>query len=225
MSSVYSCQMVGSLYVHEMLALPLSRARATPSSGERKEAGAREIRLRDLVVLAVLAPEVAPDATQRIRQGAGQVMKKRFFLDWIDGFGAHEAIRGGIERPPLVLPHPADPVFPVGNRAAVAAQRALHRVFLFFCILPRFVHILSSRYGHLKRSFLLFSFPLAINRIVIHFKDKRSPVLTILAEIHLTHISPGNREDIAALADRTAQHSRDFLRTTLYEHPVQKLVQ
>jgi len=87
------------------------------------------------------------------------------------------------------------------------------------------VHILFSRCGRFIPSFLRLLFTPAIDRIVIHFKDKRSPVLTILAEIHLAHISPGNREDIAALADRTAQHGRDFLRTTLYEHPVQKLVQ
>jgi len=56
----------------------------------------------------------------------------------------------------------------------------------------------------LERSVLRLFFIFTLYRVVIHFKDKRSTVLTVLAEIHLAHISPGNREDIAALADRTA---------------------
>jgi hypothetical protein len=100
-------------------------------------------------------------------------------------------------------------MLPVRNRAAVIAQRALHRVILLFCVLVRFVHVLSLRNGSLYSLFFRLVLSLIFHRVVIHFKDKRSPVPAALAEIHLADISPGNREDISALADRTAQHGRD----------------
>src|SRR5208283_3300957 len=168
--------------------------------GERGKAGACWVCLRYMPVLAVLAPEIAPDAAKRIREGAGQVMEERFFLDGIYRFGTHEAVRGGIQCPAGILPDPADPVFPVGNRAAVVAQRTLHRPVLSLYVLACFMHTRSR--PSTPRLFLCITSA----RLVVHFKDKRSPVF-------------------AALADRTAQHGRNFLRTTLYEHPVQKLVQ
>jgi hypothetical protein len=67
------------------------------------------------------------------------------------------------------------------------------------------VHASSSQAKYCRQE-LLFFFLRGCVILFIRLKDKRSPVSAALAEIHLTYISPGNRKDIVAFADRTVQH-------------------
>ena len=122
----------------------------------------------------------------------------------------YEAVRGGIQRPPLVLPHPADPVFPVSNRAAMAAQRAPHRIFLFFCGTAALRAYLFPPAGFFKPSFLRF--------FLMH-QPRRHPLQgqTFPGTCSSCRDTPGpyiprQPEDLTALTDRAQQHGRDFLK-------------
>jgi len=90
-------------------------------------------------------------------------------------------------------------MLPLGNSTTVAAERALHSIVFFFNVLVRFLQ------GHpLLLSVVTGSGFLAIRLwFVIGLQDKRAAVLTVLAEIHLADVPPGDREDIAAFTDRT----------------------
>jgi hypothetical protein len=129
-------------------------------------------------------------------------MKERFFLDGIDSFRTHEPIGRRIQYATLIFSHTTYPVFSMGNGAAVTTQRALYYVIFFFCVLACFMHNrVPSLFDWLFR-FITFCF------VIIYFKDKRSPVFAVLAEVYLPHIPPGDRENLPALTDRTAQHGR-----------------
>jgi len=48
-------------------------------------------------------------------------------------------------------------------------------------------------------------------RFIVNFENERSAVPAILAEIHLADISPGNGKDVAAFADRAAEHTNNSI--------------
>jgi hypothetical protein len=67
-------------------------------------------------------------------------MVERLFFDRVNRFSADFPVRRGIQCTLLIFPDAADPVLPLTDLAAVAAQRALHCGIFNLCILARFVH-------------------------------------------------------------------------------------
>jgi hypothetical protein len=169
-------------------------------------------------VLAVLAMEVAADAPQRIGERARQVMEKGFFLDRVNCLCTDLSVGGSIQRSFLVQPHTTNPMAAFLNGAAVVAEGAFHRIVFTFCILARFVHenpqdpikdksIVTVLYLPAK---LLHPFPVQTTRGICSSCRHRPGPYTL----------------------RQPERYRGFCRqdnttysTTLYEHPVQKLVQ
>src|SRR5665648_167082 len=80
------------------------------------------------IVLAELAPEVAPDGTDGEDAGAGVEVEQRFLLDGVDRDGGDLPVRGGEEGPSPVLTDPADPRRSLPDPAPVGAQPAPHGV-------------------------------------------------------------------------------------------------
>ena len=107
----------------------------------------------------------------------------------------------------------------MGNGAAVTTQRALYYVIFFFCVLACFMHNrVPSLFDWLFR-FITFCF------VIIYFKDEQSPVFAVLAEVYLPIYPPATGK-ISRLLQTGQRNMVGFsLRTILYEHPVQKLVQ
>jgi hypothetical protein len=67
-------------------------------------------------------------------------MKERLFFYRINRFSANLPVCRGIQSPPNIFPHTADPVLPLTDLAPVVTERTLHIGIFHLCILARFVH-------------------------------------------------------------------------------------
>ncbi len=123
-----------------MIRLPLPIARRTPSSGERGEVCRVEFRPGDMPVLAVFAVKVAPHRAKRVGCCTGQVVEERLLLDGVNCLRADLAVRPGIQRPTLIDPDAADPLFSLMDHAPVVTERAGYRIILRFPVLAGLVH-------------------------------------------------------------------------------------
>jgi hypothetical protein len=102
--------------------------------------------LRDIIILAVRAAEVAANRGNGIRKTAGEEVEKRFLFNGVNILADESAVHQAVKNPVPVLPHLAYAPFPFLDVAIVRAEITLNLFLLLISdpLKKRLLHAITS---------------------------------------------------------------------------------